>query len=68
MAAKSQVAGSVEMHRNEAEGTRERSDAPEGAARRCAGFPSPDEHCHELPLGPNELLTFGKVTAVIHRL
>ena len=44
------------MHRSEAEGTRERSDAPEGAARRCAGFPSPAEQYLEPPLDLNELL------------
>ena len=56
MAAKPQVAGSVGMHRSEAEETRERSDAPEGAARRCAGFPSPAEQYLEPPLDLNELL------------
>ena len=56
MAAKSQIAGSVGMHRSEAEGTRERSEAPEGAARRCAGFPSPAEQYLEPPLDLNELL------------
>ena len=44
------------MHRSEAEGARERSDAPEGAARRCAGFPSPAEQYIEPPLDLNELL------------
>ena len=44
------------MHRSEAEGTRERSEAPEGAARRCAGFPSPAEQYLEPPLDLNELL------------
>ena len=44
------------MHRSEAEGTRERSDAPEGAARRCAGFPSPAEQYLEPPLDLNALL------------
>ena len=44
------------MHRSEAEGTRERSAAPEGAARRCAGFPSPAEQYLEPPLDLNELL------------
>ena len=44
------------MHRSVAEGTRERSDAPEGAARRCAGFPSPAEQYLEPPLDLNELL------------
>ena len=44
------------MHRSEAEGTRERSEAPEGAARRCAGFPSPAEQYQEPPLDLNALL------------
>ena len=44
------------MHRSEAEGIRERSEAPEGAARRCAGFPSPAEQYLEPPLDLNELL------------
>ena len=56
MSKKAQVVGSVGMHRSEAEGTRERSDAPEGAARRCAGFPSPAEQYLEPPLDLNELL------------
>ena len=56
MAGKARVAGSVEMHRSEAEGTRERSEAPEGAARRCAGFPSPAEQYQEPPLDLNSFL------------
>ena len=56
MPAKAKISGSVGMHRSEAEGTRERSDAPEGAARRCAGFPSPAEQYLEPPLDLNELL------------
>ena len=56
MPAKAKISGSVGMHRSEAEGTRERSEAPEGAARRCAGFPSPAEQYLEPPLDLNELL------------
>ena len=48
MVKKSQIAGPEGTHRGE--------EAPEGDARRCAGFPSPAEQYLEPPLDLNELL------------